>query len=649
MSLGPRTIPTQKGSPLFRRALKHAALAAALLLPTLAGVVIQAPAAHASGTASAYPTGSGQEPGEASLVETHSSSTCGTGAYTRYYTVSADPEALDGHSTRNGGIDYHSMPGKAVGFDLTWNTVGTDCPADDAYDTNVTLYHWNGSSFDNISTCEEVGTTNGTASGSDLGNELDNYCLDGFYNEWGIGGGGDSSGTPLAGQWYVGISLADSVGTSAPESGASTEGGLPAGSNVTSSYTKGMFSTGYMSGFGDARGYSAYNAIDSAVGKDMSLVRIFGGNWSKPGTVGDNGDIDKNAAAHRGIIWSINPTGSNFTVDGTDSRWKTVADGDMDSGTFGLTTILSQLDAFGAHYNVPILFAIRHEPHAKASDWASCGTSCEGTSTEYKNMYAHLRSLMGAGDVNYPHVKLIYIAVDTNMNANKIHNTSTSCGDSGCGDSLRPADTDYDVLGPDLYNYFKWVSGCSDPLGGTTCTSTSGAWLMPTSDGTGSSRVNTTAKIGLTTTKGDIVVAKDHNKHIIFPELGTHPGCPGSGTDDTSGNVGHCATGDPSYQKDAWFRDLATGLTSNADYEKWIEGWAYFNNNHSTSSGTIYDWQFVDRSGNSNNSESACPSGVPCWTGLTGYQDLVVNSDTYNNSHPDWVVGSSAAAATFQP
>src|SRR5581483_5971546 len=73
-----------KGSALLRRALKHAALAAALVIPTLAGVVVQAPAAHASGTATQFPTTSVTGdfvgmPGEASLVETHSSSTCGTG------------------------------------------------------------------------------------------------------------------------------------------------------------------------------------------------------------------------------------------------------------------------------------------------------------------------------------------------------------------------------------------------------------------------------------------------------------------------------------------------------------------------------------------------------------------------------------------
>lgn len=56
---------------MLRRALKHAALAAALLVPTLAGVVALAPAAHASGTATVWPTGSGTLLGESRLDVAH--------------------------------------------------------------------------------------------------------------------------------------------------------------------------------------------------------------------------------------------------------------------------------------------------------------------------------------------------------------------------------------------------------------------------------------------------------------------------------------------------------------------------------------------------------------------------------------------------
>ena len=486
-----------------------------------------------------------------------------------------------------------------------------------------------------------MGGTNGTASGVDVGGELDNYCLDGFWNEWGIGGGGDSTGTPLAGQWYVGISLSDSVVCPcAPESGASTEGGLPAGSNVTSSYTKGMFSTGLMSGFADAQGASAYTAINgsSGVGKGMSLNRIFDTSWDLPGTVGSGSDVDTAAAAGRGITWSIHPTGTHFVSCSGDTPWGSVAAGCDDTGTYGLTSILGQLEAIGEHYHVPVQLAIDHEPHNNTSDWGTSGvgscvakSTCDGSSTEYRNMYHDVHNLLGAGDQNYPHVQLIYIAVDTNMSKNKVENGGGTCPGgtvAGCGDIDRPADADYDLLGADVYNYFKWCT-----TGGGTCTDSTGSWDDIASTGGGSARVNTVAKMGTVASgKGDIAVAAVHKKHILMTELGTHPGCPGGGTTESGGvldgNVGHCATGDPTATKDQWFENFASTLASDSGYQTWFEGFEYFNNNHSISSGTVFDWQFVDRTGNSNNSESGCPSGVPCWTGLTGYKNLTVSGST---------------------
>jgi hypothetical protein len=562
------------------------------------------------------------------------------------YAVTAD--ALFDPTTDLGTPDYHFGPRTSITLHFAWDQTGAQygsCPGYEADTAVVTLRH-----FNNGAAGTQVGTTTWTVDMSGAIGGTGDVTKTMYFD-------GDPfalSGHPITpdavGQFYVGISLTHG----GDEVGANTEGGTPAGNaNDTPEnfYTQGLFSTGFMSGFADADGASSYGTINTAVGKNMSLERLFVDHWDLPGTVGSGSAVDTAAAAGRGVVWSIKPSGTNFVTcsagTGTSTPWESVAAGCNDTGTYGLTNILSQLDALGANYHVPMIFAIEHEPHNNTSDWGSGGvgscvakSTCDGSSSEYRAMYNDVHNLLGPADEFYPHVQLIYIAVDTNMSQNKVKATNGTCTGgtvAGCGDIDRPADTDYDLLGADVYNYFKWVAG--GPASGT---STSGSWNDIASTGSGSSRVNIIAKMGTVASgKGDMAVAAVHQKHILMTELGTHPGCPGSGTGTTDGDVGHCATGDPTATKDQWFQNFASTLASDTGYQTWFEGFAYFNNNHHNSpTGALYDWQFVDRTGNPNNSESACPSGVPCWTGLTGYKSMVVSGTDANW----WLNGT-----TFKP
>jgi hypothetical protein len=246
-------------------------------------------------------------------------------------------------------------------------------------------------------------------------------------------------------------------------------------------------------------------------------------------------------------------------------------------------------------------------------------------------MYAHVHSLLGTGDANYPWIRLAYIELATNMMPGP--------------DSYRPANSNYDLLGPDTYNYFRWKAGCTG--GGSGCTNSTGNWHNPTDS----------TLLG-NSTAGVIKLAISEQKHIMIPELGTHPGCPGGGTGNTDGSYGHCLGTDTGTSKDAWFRDLAGALTSNPDYEQWVDGWAYYNSSPTdpvSNPAATYDWQFTNPS-NTRNNDLSCPipSGSNnCWDGdnntATGYHDSFVVDSSYNHSDSSWFVGTSGAAAPFWP
>jgi hypothetical protein len=350
------------------------------------------------------------------------------------------------------------------------------------------------------------------------------------------------------------------------------------------------------------------------------MDRVYQSSWALPPT-----SVTTLASHNVGVIYSIgwNGTTANFTQTTGKSKWKTIADGGQDSGTNGLIAQIQSLASTASTHKVPIDIGLWHEP---GGNWSvghpkvdSCSTSgCDGSSTEYQAMYQHLHDLVGTYGNAY--TRVIYIEVDSTIKL--------------ATDPNRPADTAYDLLGPDLYNYYVWQSAR--------------AWHYASDSG----------KIGSYPGTGILALAVAHSKHIVFPEVGTHPGCPGgwntasSGTAEDSG----CLSTDPaSPTKNQYFQDLAklltdTGRSDAAQIETWIEGFVYYHHV------ATHDWEFVNREAPTYNYESntSCPSawGRTCWNGdydSSGDHDsngwgtsFVTDSASYNHNHSNWFVGATS-------
>jgi hypothetical protein len=506
---------------------------------------------------------------------------------------------------------YHHAPGGSFTLRLEWSSTRSGGASGEASQAEVYFVDSAGS---------QIGTTKWTVNLTNVDGSSTRAM---HFDTDPIDGNADDA--ERSGNMFLYVKL---VGTG-PGVGAGS--GQPYCGDTATEYTNdwevcgvGIFSAGYMIGLDDDRGKSAFDTAEANVGKDFQAARSFISYWDLPPS-----DVTTYASDHRMVIYSVKSKNSgshnNFTQTSSPSwksRWRTVADGDQDSGTYGLIAQIQSLASTASTYSVPIVFSIWHEPH---DDVDGCQTSgCNGTEEDYRDMYAHLRVLME--DYGNKWLKIAYIAVDSKM---------ITGSPVGATDYLRPDDGDYDLLGPDLYNYYRWKSGA----GNQSQTVDPATWKNP----------SYSSKIGLASDNGLLKLAINHGKHLIFPEVGTHPGCPGGGTGTADGTVGHCLGGETTHTKDEYFRDFATKITTNSDYQKWVIGWVYFHHSPTnTGSSALYDWSFTNRT-NTNNSEASCPN-ANCWTGTTGWQDAFVNDNaSYNNHHEEWFVGGSGTQATFIP
>jgi hypothetical protein len=132
-------------------------------------------------------------------------------------------------------------------------------------------------------------------------------------------------------------------------------------------------------------------------------------------------------------------------------------------------------------------------------------------------------------------------------------------------------------------------------------------------------------------TSTDIMtLAKTHKKQMLFAEVGSHPGCP-NGTSDPGCSLvknppptGGIGAG----TRGSWFTAMASYLKTNADAKQWILGFTYY------TAGTN-DWKFVDY---------GAPTGE--YRGLAEYRtsfrddSYFVKGATSQTAAPVWIAAS---------
>jgi len=632
----------QKGNALLRHALKHAALAAALLIPTLA-VVAVAPPAFASGSADVF---AGDQLGMTSIKMVHDETgdpDCGQ-AWTSYYaaTVTSSPfDAQAAFATSNTNTHYGPNSSQTVTF--AWKgRLTSGCPYSQATTATLSFNGLDGIPYTQVTTSTIPATASGSLS---VTLSLPNG----------------------AGQYYLGMVLnGNNEDFASTEATCCTEPLHSAADSETAYWSPGFVSAGYMVSLHDDRGTSVcptlypggpattigcFDTDEYLLGKSLSMDRIYKSTW---GAVPSS--VTTDASHSVGVAYSEKwaTSDSNFVAESSSTHlFQSVADGwDDTTGVHGVTNgLISQiqsLESIASTHQVPITFTLFHEPHEFKSSGSgvdvssseftptkTCtgtGSACFGTAAEYRAMYHHLESLVnqyGKDSYGRPWVKVMYIETDFNMSAQTsgVYLCPTQPG-VGCADATRPANVDYDVLGPDLYNFYTFNAA---------------SWK----EATDSTKLNTSGSAGL------ITLADNEQKHILVAEMGTHPGCPGGW--NSQNNLGgaedaKCSSGVTTETKNGWFQTLASGLTGTSTnaalIQKWFVGFIYFHLD-----GPSHDWQFVNRA-STLNKETACPAtwgSTSCWNGdidTTGDHDsngwgaAFVNNSSANNNHASWFVGA---------
>lgn len=346
-------------------------------------------------------------------------------------------------------------------------------------------------------------------------------------------------------------------------------------------------------------------------------MRKFKSSWDNPGTTGD---VANYAGEGKAVAWSAKPpawSGScpqNLSQPGYEacsgtSPWDG-ATAAATSGTVTMRSMIRQLQDLSGGSGEPSFhtITISHEPHDNAIDTAQgwnngnasrkCGASadpglgvdlnsdgdfddpnefepCAGFAQDFKDMYAALRTTRNNSCDEFgattgtgyacSRVKIQYIGVTSRL-------TDNSGGGVGSGDPMRPASTDFDILGADPYNY-----GCYD--NGSSCNSGDGDGDGLT-DGGWEEFENMVDKQSSSNSLLDLAAAL--NKRVILDEVGSHPGC----TPPDSTNK--CNNSTDSTSRSTWMDNAYTYMTTDAEAKKYIIGWIYFHVIHT------YEWRFMN-------------------------------------------------------
>jgi hypothetical protein len=569
---------------LLKRALKHAALAAALLIPTLAGVALAPPAAQAATMSSGAPWrgltkfvthtthSTDWQDWYFGIWTTTSSTTCGSNPVADLYAKSGDQTTFVG------------APGSTMY--LCW---ALDSQA------STSIYDWTsaslqfadlkGSTFGTTFTLNNVNLTPGFSSSVPFAVQLDNDPLD------------NSAGTARTGTFEPVLSLTLGTTTTDSRGNGSLGGSFPIS---VSTYAQGYLdgSNGIMGGLASASGdRTLFLSNQTTAGKNFPVTRIFDTAFEAPcphtGSSCGQGNVRTYMDDGKLVVYSAKPpTATGICPSGSNcTQWGTVANGGADTV---LTAILSDLNTWSqdAGASGQAIFVFSHEPKKHASDVNGCtpyAVDCFGTSQDYRAAQTHIHNLIVSG--GYTHVKLSYAEVDSN--ATKKATVGASTGPIGSGDllyagndytnaTIRPTvlpcslagatvvgcvSSNIDLLGHDVYNYFLYVAGGTAGTYDTTPTWRTMSYKL------------------FDASQGMITLAKQWNKPILFSEFGTHPGCL---TGDTG--EGCSISGASAETRDGWFINGERAVEQSTDALKYLLGFSYY---HKTQT---WNWMFFGQS-----------------------------------------------------
>jgi len=360
----------------------------------------------------------------------------------------------------------------------------------------------------------------------------------------------------------------------------------------------------------------------TGVNKNFSLVRDYKSDWNAP-----SARVATWASQGKAVVWSAKPPAWN----GTQSPWYRAAN----DTTMQRSMVQSLQNSANQSGGPGVMFwAVSHEPHDNASDtvqgWhggasdRKCGsatdpaggtTPCLGTTSEFHQLYMFMRSMQETscnstggttGTLGFPcnKVKIVYIAVGSNM---------TPGATVGADDLMRPDPYDYDVLGPDVFNwgcFRKAASTCSDDAHG----------------GNNEWKSFQTLVDDPTSMNSLVDLAQSVGKPLVISEITSHPGC--NGTETTNG----CNGSNTTFGRDTWFTDMHVYLKNDVRANKYIIGWSYFHD-----VGT-YDWRFIDTTA----------GGDVDNRGLTEYKSTFGTSTQYRTTAAGYTLPDfSADQATY--
>jgi hypothetical protein len=590
---------------LPKRALKHAALAAALLLPTLAGIAV-APAAHATSLPYTYSPFRGMAKVDTFKASGANTTEVDAAAYMKpagYATCAAAPEEVDA-SWGNDTDPWKFAPGDSATLCLG-TLVGWSGSKLETWSTaTVTIY-------DSVSGATALGsgvTITNTSSNdgqiTDVPFHFDSAPIDG------------TNQAARAGSYEMVVSLT----TTSTCTTACDSRGNGAGSDYAQGYVDA--SNGIMAGEDPSTGTSTAEAsmetdetVTGGPGKVMPITRAFNTSLSAPaagiatlaksGTTGHGGRL---------VVYSFSP--KTYVPTTGHSAWYDIANGTLDTSlTTWLTTLATDATASGAAGQM--LVTISHEPHDNASDVKGCTvntTTCFGSALEFRAMLTHLHALiatMGKSSI----LKTIYIATDwwgtTYGNDGVVGGPSVIGG----GDTMYPGNTNrkcnlanttacasgnVDYLGVDTYNYYQYDSTSAPPNyhNGTWAKLTDKLFL---NDGTRS--------------YGVIPLAKRLNKQVIIPELGSHPGCLSGDTQEGCNLLGITLSNET---RDNWFEDGLTSVERSTDALQYLLGFAYFHKQ------ATWNWEFIN--------DSVQTLDTFHQRGAYGWQTLIKNNPLYRTT-----------------
>jgi hypothetical protein len=586
---------------LFRRALKHAALTAALFLPTVAGIVTASPA-----QATTYST-SGPYKNDAYVWAEYQ-----TNDPTYYADMQAVVSLASTASAFNWDSDGNTINNYANGaiqasggsttiylseFTYPDNSVNASCTGSQGDPVNFRIQ------VRNATTHAQIGSSSWTPSYSEACNTFYTQQRPLYLNSDPLGNG---TGTPLAAGTYE-LYLAVEGGT-ADLTGLTSEGGHgSASSNYFENTAIGTFTvvSGAMLGLIDNRssdgsattneGVLTDDANGISTNKSYAVSRIYDQSWQLP-----SAEVQHQIQAGKLVMWSEKaPTsvvtdtqGGNHNVP----QWSNI-NASTDGGTSGLYAQLEALygwaDGLNGHASQVVYVAVEHEPHGNASDWGSgsCATTsngtggtyngCHGTAAQFVAAFQHVRNALNYLEFNgYPgiskRVLLAYCAVQSNA-VKKV-----TGGVIGSGDTLYPGTDAVDFLAHDVYNWYHYSTS-----GDGTNFNTTTPWKDP-------------ATLFGDANTGIVTLARQQGKLLLMGELGSHPGCPGGGVNDqgctgteTSGGTGNAKI----QSRDDWFQKVADWIRT-SDTQHTIIGWGYYHdkpiNACPCNTPPKWNWQFTN-------------------------------------------------------